>query len=234
LLKQRGHYKQKRRADAIQFRRVIVDLTRNIENDSINRMPKPKSTVVERPLHVLVGVTGSIAAYKSAELVRLLQSAGWEVTVLMTRAATEFIGELTFRTLTRKPVGLDMFGPREEWKPEHIAYAEQADLFVIAPCTANVMAKLAHGLADDLLSCSALACTAPLILAPAMNDHMWRHAATRANLRTLLQRGVRIVNPGNGDLACGRKGEGRMADPKVILNEIFRTAKSTRGKRTKS
>lgn len=197
-------------------------------------MPKPKTNSTPRPLHVLVGVTGSIAAYKSAELVRLLQSAGCEVTVVMTRAATEFVGELTFRTLTRKPVGLDMFGSREEWKPEHIAYADQADLFVIAPCTANVLAKLAQGLADDLLTCSALACTAPLVIAPAMNDNMWRHPATRANVRTLIQRGVRLVPPGDGDLACGRKGQGRMAEPAAILKDILRTAKSVRGRRTQS
>ena len=175
--------------------------------------------------HALVGVTGSIAAFKSVELVRLLQGSGWDVTVVMTRAATEFVGELTFRTLTRKPVGLDLFGAREEWKPEHIAYAEQVDVFVIAPCTANVMAKLAHGLADDLLTCSALACTAPLLIAPAMNDHMWSHAATRANLRMLIQRGVRIIPPGNGDLACGRKGQGRMAEPAAILKAITGTMK---------
>ena len=181
--------------------------------------------------HALVGVTGSIAAFKSVELVRLLQGSGWDVTVVMTRAATEFVGELTFRTLTRKPVGLDLFGAREEWKPEHIAYAEQVDVFVIAPCTANVMAKLAHGMADDLLTCSALACKAPLILAPAMNDNMWTHAATRANLRTLVQRGVRIINPGSGDLACGRKGQGRMAEPAAIFKEISQTIQPVRAQR---
>lgn len=196
-------------------------------------MSRPSVHTPSTP-HILVGVTGSIAAYKSAELVRLLQGAGYEVTVVMTRAATEFIGELTFRTLTRRPVGLDLFGAREEWKPEHIAYAERADLFVIAPCTANVMAKLAHGIADDLLTCTALACAAPLILAPAMNDRMWEHPATRTNLRLLLQRGVRIVSPGSGDLACGRAGQGRMAEPDLIVKQVVRAVKSARGKRTSS
>lgn len=170
-----------------------------------------------RAPHIVLGVTGSIAAYKAAELVRRMKSRKWNVTVVMTRAATEFVGELTFRTLTRQPVGLDMFAQREAWKPEHIAYAERADILVIAPCTANVMAKLAHGLSDDLLSCTALACPAPLVIAPAMNTQMWTHPATKDNCETLKRRGAIFVMPGEGELACGVQGQGRMAEVDEIM-----------------
>ena len=170
--------------------------------------------------HVLLGVTGSIAAYKAAELVRLLQAKEWTVSVVMTSAATEFVGELTFRALSRNPVGVEMFDASPEWRPEHIVLADRADLFVIAPCTANVMAKLAHGIADDLLSCTALACEAPLVIAPAMNEKMWNHAATRANAETLRGRGVDIVDVGSGDLACGYQGRGRMASLDAIMESV--------------
>lgn len=166
---------------------------------------------------ILLGVTGSIAACKSVEVLRLMQGKGWEVSVVMTRAATEFVGELTLRTLSRRPVAVDMFARREEWCPQHVSLADRADLFVIAPCTANVMAKLAHGLADDMLCCTALACRAPLLLAPAMNEKMWDHPATRQNVETLRARGVRFVDVGSGDLACGYQGRGRMAAPDVIV-----------------
>jgi len=175
--------------------------------------------------HIVLGVTGSIAAYKAAELVRRMKGLGWDVTVVMTRAATEFVGELTFRTLSRNQVGNDMFAGREEWEMEHLAFADRADVMVIAPCTANVIAKLAHGLADDLLSCTALATRAPLIIAPAMNVNMWAHPATQANVRTLKQRGVLLVGPASGDLACGVKGRGRMAEIDEILKRISRMVK---------
>ena len=172
---------------------------------------------------VLLGVTGSIAAFKAAELVRLLQQEGREVRVVMTRGGTEFITPLTFKTLTRHEVGIDMFAEHLDWHPEHISLADWADLMVMAPCTANVLAKLAHGIADDLLTCTALAVTEPLIIAPAMNDRMWDHAATQANVATLRERGNTLVEVGSGDLACGYQGRGRMAALEDIMQAI-RTA----------
>jgi len=166
---------------------------------------------------VVLGVTGSIAAYKAAELVREFQKASWEVHVVMTRAALKFVSELTFRTLSRNPVGCEMFPGDQEWRPGHISLAEKADILVIAPCTANVLAKLAQGIADDLLTCTALACEAPLVLAPAMNEKMWDHAATRANVDLLVERGVNFVEVGTGDLACGYQGRGRMAPVARVL-----------------
>jgi phosphopantothenoylcysteine decarboxylase/phosphopantothenate--cysteine ligase len=169
---------------------------------------------------VLVGVTGSIAAYKAAELVRLLKKEGREVRVVMTRAATRFVGELTFRTLSQNPVGVDLFEDPPEWEPQHVSLADWAEVFVIAPCTANVMAKLAAGLADDLLTGTALAFAGPLVVAPAMNERMWEHPATRQNAETLRARGVTLVDVGTGDLACGWRGKGRMAEPEEILAAV--------------
>jgi len=180
--------------------------------------------------HILLGVTGSIAAYKAAELVRLMKARGWDVSVVMTKAATEFVGELTFRTLSQNAVAVDMFAERETWRPEHIALADRADVFVIAPCTANVIAKLAHGLADDLLSGAALASKAPMILAPAMNDRMWDHAATLANVKTLEARGVEVIAVDRGSLACGDEGRGRLAPLETILAAIERRIKKEKKK----
>jgi len=170
--------------------------------------------------HVLLGVTGSIAAYKAAELVRLMKAREWDVSVVLTRAAAEFVTELTFRTLSQNPVALDMFAERETWRPEHIALAERADVFLVAPCTANVLAKLAHGLADDLLTCAALATRAPLLVAPAMNEKMWDHPATQANVRTLRERGARVLEVAEGGLACGYEGRGRLAPLETILQAV--------------
>ena len=172
--------------------------------------------------HIVLGVTGSIAAYKSVELVRLIKKAGAEVSVVMTRAATKFVGEVTFRTLSQRPVAVDMFEPEESWRPEHISLADRADALLIAPCTANVMAKLAHGLADDLLSCTALTTKAPIIIAPAMNERMWDNPATQANLRVLKSRKVIVADVGKGDLACGAEGRGRMADVEEIVRLLDR------------
>ncbi len=169
---------------------------------------------------VVIGVTGSIAAYKACELVRLLVKHGDDVHVVMTDHAKEFVTPLTFRTLSRNPVQNQMFSEPLDWKPEHIGLAESADLVVIAPATANILAKMAHGLADDLLSSVALATRAPILVAPAMNTGMWLNPATQANLMVLRERGVRIVQPGDGDLACGTEGVGRMAEP----HEIFEAA----------
>jgi phosphopantothenoylcysteine decarboxylase/phosphopantothenate--cysteine ligase len=169
---------------------------------------------------VLLGVTGSIAAYKAAELVRLFKRRGWDVSVVMTRAATEFVGELTFRTLSQNPVGVDMFQATTEWQPDHISRSDWAEVLVIAPCTANVMAKMANGLADDLLTCTALACQAPIVVAPAMNEKMWTHAATRRNVEVLTNRGVHVMGVGRGDLACGYQGSGRMSEPDEIVKIV--------------
>jgi len=169
---------------------------------------------------VLLGVTGSIAAYKACELTRLLVKAGHEVHVVMTQAATRFVAPLTFRTLSRNPVGVDLFDEPEEWVPGHISLAERAEVVAVAPCTANVLAKLAYGLADDLLCASVLATRAPLVIAPAMNTGMWDNPATQANLATLSSRGATFVNVGSGDLACGSSGKGRMAEPTAIVEAI--------------
>ena len=170
--------------------------------------------------NIVLGVTGSISAYKAAELVRLMQKEGWDVRVAMTEGATKFVTPLTFQTLSRNAVATDMFRPVAEWKPEHIDLATWADAFVIAPCTANVAAKLAHGLADDTLTAAALAFGPKLVVAPAMNDAMFANPATQANLATLAARGATIVAPGEGELACGTSGKGRLADLPAILSAV--------------
>jgi phosphopantothenoylcysteine synthetase/decarboxylase len=180
--------------------------------------------------HIVLGVTGSIAAYKSPDLVRLMRKRGWEVSVIMTRGATEFITELTLRTLSHNPVAVDMFSKEHDWYPEHISLADRATALVIAPCTANVMAKLAQGLSDDLLSCTALACPAPLVIAPAMNCRMWAHPATQANLKILLERGATVVDPEEGDLACGSQGRGRLASLETIMAVVERVVTSAQAR----
>ncbi len=170
--------------------------------------------------HIVVGVTGSIAAYKAAELVRGMKTKGWDVSVAMTQHATRFVGEATFRTLSQNPVALDMFDPDGEWQPDHISLADRADVLVIAPCTANVIAKIAHGLADDILTCTALASTAPMVIAPAMNETMWESPVTQSNIAILKQRGAMVVDVGTGDLACGYKGKGRMADITKVIRAV--------------
>lgn len=173
--------------------------------------------------HIVLGVTGSIAAYKAAELARLLLAKQCEVAVIMTAAATRFVGELTFRSLTNRPVVVDMFAEAETYQPGHISLADWADCLVIAPCTANVLAKLAHGLADDALTATALACTAPLVLAPAMNEKMWQHPATGENVRILKARGAVMVEPEQGALACGYVGWGRLAALEKIVQAVEKT-----------
>ena len=169
-------------------------------------------------MNVVLGVTGSIAAYKACELVRLLVKRGDEVHVVMTEHARAFVTPLTFQTLSRNPVESDLFADPQDWKPGHISLAATADLVVVAPATANILAKMAHGIADDLLSSTLLATKAPVVVAPAMNDGMWENPATQANVAALAARGVRIVSPGVGDLACGTAGAGRMAEPAEILS----------------
>ena len=166
---------------------------------------------------IVLGVTGSIAAYKACELVRLFVKNGDAVHVIMTDHAREFVTPLTFRTLSRNPVQCDMFADPLEWKPGHISLAEAADALVVAPATANIIAKMANGIADDLLSSVALATKAPIVVAPAMNTGMWENAATQANIETLKKRGVRFGETATGELACGTSGPGRMAEPRAIF-----------------
>jgi len=161
---------------------------------------------------IVLGVTGSIAAHKAADLASLLTKAKCDVRVVMTTDAQRFITPLPFKTLTRNPVVTDLYDEDEGWKPTHISLADEADLLLIAPATANVLAKLAHGLADDALSCIALALNpkAKFLIAPAMNGKMWLHAATQANVAALKKRGAEFIGPDDGMLSCGYEGIGRL------------------------
>lgn len=174
---------------------------------------------VERPC-VLVGVTGCIAAYKAGEIVRGLQKAGVRVKVVMTEHGTHFVDPVTFRALTHEKVAVGLFDDPSD-PIHHISLAQECDVFLIAPCTANVMAKVACGIADDLLSTTALATTATLAIAPAANVHMYEAAATQENMATLRRRGVRFIEGDAGYLACGDTGRGRLADPAVIVRETL-------------
>lgn len=174
----------------------------------------------EAPKTVLVGVTGCIAAYKSCEIVRALQKRGLRCKVVMTEHATHFVDPTTFRSLTREPVGLGLFDDPAD-PIHHISLAKEADVFLIAPCTANIAAKLACGIADDLLTTTALATKAPLVIAPAMNEGMYESPATQKNLEVLRSRGARIVEPGEGYLACGDEGKGRLAEVEDIVCAVM-------------
>ena len=176
-------------------------------------------------MKVVLGVSGCIAAYKAAELVRLLQQEGLAVQVILTRHAQEFIRPLTFAALSGEKVITEMFGageasPNLESAIEHIAVADSADLLLVAPATANLIGKMAHGVADDFLTTAYLATKAPVIVAPAMNVNMWQHAAVQANVAALRQRGVSIVEPDEGYLACGWTGPGRLASHEAILARV--------------
>lgn len=162
--------------------------------------------------NIVLGVTGSIAAYKAADLASLLTKAGHSVHVVMTADAQRFITPLPFKTLSRHPVITDLYDEEEGWKPTHIRLADEADLLLLAPATANVLAKLAHGLADDALTCIALALNpkAKLLIAPAMNGKMWLHPATQQNVATLTARGAAFIGPEAGLLSCGYEGIGRL------------------------
>jgi len=173
-----------------------------------------------RGREILVGIAGGIAAYKTAMLVSRLVQAGAGASVIMTEHAMRFVGPLTFQTLTGRPVYTNLFESPEVYHTEHVALAERADLVVVAPATANLLAKLAHGIADDLLSTVLLAIGVPLLVAPAMNARMWTHPAVQANVETLRSRGVRFVGPEEGRLACGTVGPGRMAEPPEILRQM--------------
>src|SRR5215217_1797059 len=164
-----------------------------------------------------LGVSGGIAAYKAIEVMRLLQKAGCEVSVAMTRHATEFVQPLTFRALTESHVIVDDYDPANPDPIAHINFSQNIDLLLIVPATANIIAKFANGVADDFLSSTYLACTAPVLIAPAMNTTMWEHPATQRNRRQLRADGVYFVEPDAGEMACGTIGPGRLSEPERIV-----------------
>jgi phosphopantothenoylcysteine decarboxylase/phosphopantothenate--cysteine ligase len=170
---------------------------------------------------VLLGVSGGIAAYKSAELVRLLRKQGIEVRVVMTQSATQFISPLTFQALSGYPVSVDLLDADSENAMSHINLARWADMLLIAPATANIIAKLTHGLADDLLTTLSLVVECPVYIAPAMNQSMWHKAVTQENITQLKTRGVTVIGPESGGQACGDTGLGRMSDPAVICEQLL-------------
>ncbi len=182
-----------------------------------------------RGRRVVLGVTGGVAAYKAAALASRLTQAGAEVDVVLTPAAGEFVRTLQFAAVTRRPVHENPW--HSDRKPEHIALAERPDILIIAPCTANTMAKLAMGIADNLLTAVLLATKKPVLLAPAMNTGMWTAAATRRNLATLRGDGYHVVGPETGNLACGDTGEGRMAEPEAIAEAALAVLAREDGKR---
>lgn len=172
--------------------------------------------------NIVLGVTGGIAAYKAVELVSRLKKAGAEVHVVMTRAAQEFVTELTFREISGHAVATDMWGEVQEFHVEHIALAQLADLVVVAPATANFIAKAAAGIADDLLTTTLLATKAPIFVAPAMNTNMYENPLTQRNLEILRRFGVHVMEPAEGQLACGVSGKGRLPEPSALADEILR------------
>jgi phosphopantothenoylcysteine decarboxylase/phosphopantothenate--cysteine ligase len=169
---------------------------------------------------ILLGLSGGIACYKACEVVRMLAQAGARVQVVMTAGAQQFVTPLTLQALSGRPVATDTFSLTQESEIGHIRLADEAEVVVLAPATANLLAKLAHGIADDLLTTVLLATRAPVLAAPAMNVHMWEHAATQANIRLLTERGVAFAGPGVGSLACGYEGPGRLAEPAEIVGAI--------------
>ena len=172
---------------------------------------------------IVLGVTGSIAAHKAADLASLLTKQKCDVRVVMTADAQRFITPLPFKTLTRHPVVTNLYDEDEGWKPAHIELADTADLLVIAPATANVLAKLAHGIADDALTCIALALNAEakILIAPAMNGKMWLHPATQENVRILKSRGAEFIGPDQGMLSCGYEGIGRLWPVEKIAERVL-------------
>ena len=176
-----------------------------------------------RPLkgkHIVVGVTAGIAAYKAVDLVSRLYKAGAEVKVVMTRNATKFVSPLVFGEISKHKVAVEMFENVQDWNVEHIAYATWADAYVIAPATANMIAKMSNGIADDMLSTQLLATTAPVFVCPAMNSNMYTHPTVQENLTILRGRGVHVLEPDSGLLACGVEGKGRLPDPQKIMDWV--------------
>ncbi len=166
---------------------------------------------------VVMGVTGGIAAYKACEIVSRLKKLGYDVVVVMTKNATEFVTPLTFETLTNNPVCVGMFDRIQTWEVEHIALAKRADLFLIAPATANFIGKLNAGIADDMLTTTVMATRAPVLIAPAMNTNMYENPVTQRNIRQLEAQGYQFVEPESGRLACGDVGRGRLAQVETIV-----------------
>lgn len=176
---------------------------------------------------IILGVSGSIAAYKAADITSRLTEAGASVYPVMTANASRFIAPLTLQTLARNPVGADLWEEEKEWQPGHIELADRADLLLVAPATAHCLALFAHGLAPDLLSSIHLATEAPVVLAPAMNGKMLAHPATQSNLRCLADRGYHFIEPGQGMLACGYEGKGKLASPETIVDYVLDFFKSS-------
>ena len=188
---------------------------------------KSEIKVMSKNKNIVLGVTGSIAAYKAADIASQLTKKGRSVHVIMTGDAQKFITPLPFKTLSRNPVITDLYDEEEGWKPTHIRLADEADLLLIAPATANLIAKLAHGVADDALTCIALALNpkAEILIAPAMNGKMWQHPATRANVATLKKRGVKFIGPEEGMLSCGYEGLGRLWPVDKIVERALKLAR---------
>lgn len=174
---------------------------------------------------IIVGVSAGISAYKACELVRVLVKKEYGVTVLMSPDAVNFVGPLTFATLTSRPVITDMFSNDIQWDPCHIALAEKADLVVVVPATAHIIGKLACGLCDDIITCVIMATKAQVVICPAMNDNMYNHAAFQSNLSAVKKMGYSIVGPIEGELACGRQGIGHVAEIETIINKIEKLLK---------
>ena len=179
-------------------------------------------------MNIVLGITGSIAAYKAADITSQLVKRGHEVHCVMTKTATEFITPLTLQVLSRTPVLVSLEDEKNSWKPGHIELADNADLFLVAPACADTLGQFAHGLSPDPLSSIYLALprTTPVLIAPAMNGKMWQHPATQRNLQTLKDDGVRFIDPASGDLACGYQGTGRLADLDDILTAVDLLASS--------
>jgi phosphopantothenoylcysteine synthetase/decarboxylase len=174
-------------------------------------------------MKIVLGVTGSIAAHKAADLASLLTKAGCDTRAVLTADAQRFITPLPFKTLTRNPVVTDLYDEEEGWQPAHVRLADEADLLLIAPATANVLAKMAHGIADDPLTCIALALNpkAKLLIAPAMNGKMWLHPATGSNVKLLKSRGAEFIGPDKGMLSCGYEGIGRLWPVEKIVERVL-------------
>jgi len=181
--------------------------------------------LMEEKKNIVLGVTGSIAAHKAVDICSQLTKAGAYVHVVMTKDAQEFITSLPFKTLSRNPVITSLYDEEEGWRPAHIRLADEADLILVAPATANTIAKLANGLADDALGCIVLAVDpeVKLIIAPALNGKMWVSPATQANVRTLTERGVQFIGPEEGDLACGYEGMGRLSSVEKITEVALKS-----------
>ena len=172
--------------------------------------------------NVVIGISGGIAVYKVCQVVRSFKKLGANVDVIMTKNATQFVAPLTFETLSNRPVVHDMFKRKTQWEVEHVSLAKKADLFLVCPATANILGKYALGIADDMLSTTLMATTAPVVVCPAMNTNMYKSASFNKNLDTLVSRGVHVVKAESGFLACGDTGDGRMAEPQTIVDYCFK------------